>query len=66
MDELIEKLRQLSVGKAWSDADEFNPADNSGGNFDDTYEGGVKDGRIQLAREILPHLLLLQHNKAFA
>lgn len=33
--------------------DYFNPADESGGNFDDAYFMGTEDGRIEMARRVL-------------
>ena len=40
--------------KTWTeDDDDFNPMDNSGGNFDDAYYGGCEDGKTELARDII-------------
>lgn len=35
------------------ESDDFNPADRFGGNFDDAYQGGIDEGRADLARELL-------------
>jgi hypothetical protein len=53
---ILEKLKKLAAQKAWCDNDNFNALDYSDGNFDDTYDGGFRDGEIQLAREILAEL----------
>lgn len=54
----IEKVSKLEtaddgidVGNEW-----FNPYDHFGGNFDDTYVGGVETGRIVFARELMAML----------
>ena len=56
--EFIDRLKLLARRKMWSeDEDEdFNPYDMSGGNFDDCYEGGRRDGEVDMAREILTEL----------
>ncbi len=46
-------LIELAKFKTWSENDDFNPCDFSGGNFDDAFYGGNADGRTELAREIL-------------
>lgn len=66
MDELIAKLTEMAAKKVASDSEDFSACDYSGGNYDDAYDLGVSDGEIILAREILPALLLLKHNKAFS
>jgi hypothetical protein len=54
MDELKEFLEALAAKETYQELDEdFNPMDWFGGNFDDTYFGGVNDGRIKLAKELL-------------
>ena len=53
MDAILANLRALAKSKAWSDDEEFNAHEFSGGNFDDAYAGGTADGEIMLAREIL-------------
>ncbi len=55
-EELIEKLKTLAKKECWSDDDEFEAYSYSGGNFDDAYSGGYRDGEIDLAREILREL----------
>lgn len=52
-EEMITKLKTLAAGEAWFEDDEFDPMDFSGGNFNDAYDGGLEDGRVDLAREIL-------------
>lgn len=54
--EFIEKLKELAKRVCWSDFEEFNPMDSSGGNYDDAYYGGAGDGETLLAREILDEL----------
>ena len=46
-------LKERAEICTWDDAEEFNPCDKSGGNFDDAYEGGKEAGRAELAREIM-------------
>lgn len=53
---LIENLKKLAAYTTWEEADDFNPYDLSGGNFDDAYYGGERDGQTNLAREILGEL----------
>jgi len=51
---LIEKLKTISLNqKAWSDDPDFMVDDYAGGNIDDAYYGGVRDGEVLLARELL-------------
>lgn len=52
-DERISELKKLAGKDAWSDVEDLNVYDYSGSNVDDAYEGGERDGRISLAREIL-------------
>lgn len=54
--ELVLKLQETASKTAWCDDDEFMPDDYAGGNIDDAYYGGVSDGEILLAREILDAL----------
>jgi hypothetical protein len=49
----ITRLEELASKTAWSDDPEFNAWEFSGNNFDDAYAGGVQDGEILLARELL-------------
>jgi hypothetical protein len=51
--ELRERLVIVAAEKATFDRDDWNAHDAFGGNMDDAYEGGVSDGRIELARELL-------------
>jgi hypothetical protein len=51
--ELRERLVIVAAEKATFDRDDWNAYDAFGGNMDDAYEGGVSDGRIELARELL-------------
>jgi hypothetical protein len=55
-DTFIKKLKDAARRETWDDADDFNPCDHSGGNFDDAYFGGQADGETHLAREILDKL----------
>jgi hypothetical protein len=49
-----EKLEKLAARRCWDEEDcEFNPMDQSGGNYDDAYNGGFDDGATDLARELL-------------
>ena len=59
--ELIADLEKKAKRKAWSDNEDFNAPNYSGGNFDDAYAGGERDGATGLAREILPVLMLLRN-----
>lgn len=53
--DMIERLKQLAARDVWSDIDpeDFNPYEQSGGNYDDAYYAGVEAGETQLAREVL-------------
>lgn len=56
MDEQLKvRLIELAKSTAWGeDEDEdFCVDDYAGGNVDDAFEGGVRAGEIQLARDIL-------------
>lgn len=66
MDTLIAKLKALSVKKAGFDNKKFNAMAASGGNYDDAYDMGCEDGKIALAREILPMVELVRHNLEIA
>jgi hypothetical protein len=59
--ELIAELEPDANREAWSDREDFNAPDYSGGNFDDAYEGGVKDGETGTARYLLPRLMLMRN-----
>lgn len=55
--EFIAKLKKAAQRETWDDdAENFNPHDHSGGNFDDAYFHGQEDGETHLAREILTGL----------
>jgi hypothetical protein len=54
--EMIKELSQKQTGpQEWlADGEDYYDADGaSGGNFDDAYENGVRDGRIELAQELV-------------
>lgn len=54
MIEILQGLARKSMANEHIDEDEyFDPQDMFGGNFDDTYDGGVRDGEISLARDVL-------------
>ena len=53
MEELKKYLQGLAKRQEWSDDEDFDPNDYSGGNFDDAYSGGCADGETSLARNIL-------------
>lgn len=44
---------QLAKRETWLDDEDFCPMDMSGGNYDDAYYSGSKDGGTYLARELL-------------
>ncbi len=62
MEEIIKKLEALAAKKTWGDGEEYNPMDQSGGNFDDCYDRGCTDGEVNLARELLPQIKLMRHD----
>lgn len=47
------KLQTLASDKCWSDEEDFEVDDYAGGNVDDAYDFGRRDGVIALARELL-------------
>ena len=53
MDKLVAKLKEIAKRDCWYDDEEFCPNDYAGGNIDDAYYGGSKDGEAQLARTLL-------------
>lgn len=63
--ELLEKLQKLAEQESWYD--QFNSDtivdDFAGGNVDDAYYGGQRDGQIELARDILMALQQASNNK---
>lgn len=49
-----EKLLEIAKDEGWyNDSEDFNVDDYAGGNIDDAYCGGFRDGQINLARELL-------------
>lgn len=53
-DQMIERLKKLARKNAWFDVDgDLLVDDYAGGNVEDAYLGGERDGEIQLARDIL-------------
>jgi hypothetical protein len=55
-EEFIKRLIKIAQRKTWTESDDFNTSDMSGGNYDDAYYGGLKDGETFMAREVLEHL----------
>lgn len=54
MDEALKKkLKEMAAEECWSDDLDFIVNDFAGGNVDDAYDGGVRDGEIGLARRLL-------------
>ena len=53
--EQVASLRKLAEKKAWDD-DPEGIGDYLSSNQDDAYYGGVGDGKIQMARELLDEL----------
>lgn len=52
--DIKQKLEALARRSTWTeDPEEFNPYEQSGGNFDDAYFAGCSDGATVLARELL-------------
>jgi hypothetical protein len=58
-DDTITELKKLAEKQTWEELSKthgneyFDPNDYAGGNMDDAYAGGLMDGEITLAREIL-------------
>ena len=54
----IEEVSKLETADDDIDVENeyFDPWDHFGGNFDDTYAGGVETGRIEFARELMTML----------
>lgn len=48
----ILKLVNENTGDVCCYEEDFDPMDLSGGNFDDAWEGGFRDGRKALANEL--------------
>ena len=55
-EKIIAKLKELAERSCWTDDDEFMVDDYAGGNMDDAFEGGCRNGEVWLAREILSAL----------
>ena len=61
-DSLIAQLKNIAStrvpheDKDGNYREDFNPMDQFGGNFDDTYEAGMRAGRVELAQQILAEL----------
>lgn len=59
MTTLIEQILYSAAQALRSELDdEFNPADWSGGNFDDAFEMGVDEGEVVFARYLVEHYKL--------
>ena len=62
--EYIETLKKLAKKKTWYEQSEedgkdyMDVQDFCGGNFDDAYAGGERDGKIEMAREVLDALAI--------
>lgn len=52
-DEQIATLKQHAERRVWTDNEDFMTDDYSGGNVDDAFQGGHRDGYTTMAREIL-------------
>lgn len=60
-DKMIERLTKLAKQGCWFDSNDEDDGDTTvddyaGGNVDDAYEGGVRNGETELSREILTDL----------
>jgi hypothetical protein len=53
MEELFKELKYLADKEAISDDENFNANESGGGNFDDTFRLGMRDGEIEFARYLL-------------
>ena len=51
--EMKAKLEKLAARTCWNDDKDFMVDDYAGGNIDDAYYGGNRDGETDLARELL-------------
>lgn len=56
VNDIIPYLKSVAAQKAYSDSENFNPCDHSGGNYDDAYNLGLDDGDILFARDLLRKL----------
>lgn len=50
MEKLIQEIIKNAKVECYSDDEDFNVMDHSGGNFDDAYSIGVGDGWVEFAR----------------
>jgi hypothetical protein len=48
-----QELLKLAMRETWTDSDDFNPYEQSGGNYDDAYYAGRDDGETSLAKRLL-------------
>ena len=55
-EKLLERLKHLAADTAWCDDADFLVDDYAGGNEDDAYYGGYRDGEILLARAVIQAL----------
>ena len=55
-DKFIAKLKYIAEEETISDRDDFVADDYAGGNIDDAFQSGCREGEIFLAREVLTHL----------
>ena len=46
-------LEELAAQTCWCDDEDFVVDDYAGGNVDDAYSGGNRDGEVELARSLL-------------
>lgn len=53
MEELKKFLEEIAKDDPRCEQEGFNPYDDFGGNMDDSFYGGMEDGRIYLAKAIL-------------
>lgn len=50
---LISLIEQQAAKPAYTDDEDFNPDDVAGGNIDDAFYAGIKDGKIIFAQELM-------------
>ncbi len=51
--DVLEYIKSVAKQQLVSEADDWNPCDYAGGNYDDAYDLGVTSGEIFFARELL-------------
>jgi len=51
--ETVEKLKSIAKGEIHRYEEDFCAMDWSGGNFDDAWDGGMRDGQAEIAQMIL-------------